>query len=107
MTPKKKFNEKELAAGIKTVDDPELGEIAFGELTYDDLMIIDTIQNDNERGMKLVYIMRHKADPAVTEEDIHKLPLTVSSKLATILAKESGFLKPASENKDKKETSKP
>ncbi len=109
MTPKKKFSEKDLVAGIKTVEDPELGEIEFGELVYDDLIHIEGIENVNERGMKLVYIMRHKADPNVTEDDIRKLPLTVSSRLAEILAKESGFLKPEPEktSNGKKENSKP
>ena len=67
------FDPKELvkkSRKIKTVEDPELGLVSFGELVFSDLAEINTAETNQEKSVLILYKMLQKAYPDVTVDDV-------------------------------------
>ncbi len=95
------YEEKEKAAGrmfdpkvlferaqkLHVVDDPVLGLVKYGELTFDDSFELDSIKDATERTYAVVYRMLKKAYPDVTLEMVKKMPLFEANALMDVLLK--------------------
>jgi len=89
----KVFHERDYLGIIHTVHDEVLGDVSFGDLTLEEgTMLNEANGTIQERAIQMVYMMRQKAEPNLTLEEIKKLPLVKASRLIDILSKESGFL---------------
>ena len=89
----KKFNPKDLLKKkIYVYNDPELGAVSFYDLTIADSMEIAKCSNENEKGLKIIFISLHKAYPDLTFEDVKEWPLSKVSRLIQVIAEKTGFL---------------
>jgi hypothetical protein len=92
----KKFDPKKILAAaqkIITVQDPVLGEVKFGGLSIADAFEINRTENEDEKGLKVVYFMLQKAYPDFTWEEIKAFPFEKANRLIGIVGKQASFLR--------------
>jgi hypothetical protein len=81
----------ERANTLKTVDDPVLGKLQYGELTLEDSFELTGLTS-KDRVLKVAYLMLRKAYPEVTEEMVWKIPLKEGDALLDIVLQQPIFL---------------
>jgi hypothetical protein len=102
-------------AQIKEVYHPVLGKMRYGELTLEDSFEINKCANAKEKLLTSAWLMLKKADPAITVDDIRKLPLAEGAALSAFAAGDTSFLsqkdtsqshtlKPGSKTRQKRKT---
>jgi len=89
----KQFNPKDLLTKkIHVVNDPELGEVKFGDLTIGDSTEISKTETDEEKGLRIVFIALSKAYPDLTFEDVKQFSLQKAARLINIIGVQQGLL---------------
>jgi hypothetical protein len=92
---KKLFDPKELVKHskvIRTINDPELGIIAYKPLTFGDLEEINKAGSNEEKSILALYKMLKKTYPDVTLEDVRDFGLDSVQRLLKIIVGPDGFL---------------
>jgi hypothetical protein len=82
------FDPKELvkkSRKIKTVQDPELGLVSFGELLFSDLAEINTAGTNEEKSALILYKMLQKAYPDITPDDVRSFGLADVTRLLKLM----------------------
>jgi len=76
---------------VRTLNDPELGEIRYGVLTVSDLLELSKVRDDAVRGLRMLHLMLKKADPELRFEDVKSLPMDVAARLMNALMEKENF----------------
>lgn len=87
----KRFDPKALAEDtrkIHTVEDPDLGTIRYGFLTWKEFkaLSLQDIEDDEEKFYRVIHAMLRKAEPDLSWEEFEALPFHVKAILATRLS---------------------
>ena len=82
----------ERANTLKTVDDPVLGKLQYGELTFEDSFTFGPIADPNERTLTIAHLMLKKAYPDVTLDMVRKMPLAEANAFMAIVSAQPCFL---------------
>ena len=77
---------------LKTVVDPVLGKVQYGELTFEDSFVFGPIADPNERTLTIAYLMLKKAYPDVTLDMVRKMPLAEANAFMAIVSAQPCFL---------------
>lgn len=91
----------ERAQALKEVNDPVLGLIKYGELTFEDSFVFGPITNPNERTLTVAYLMLKKAYSDITLDMVRKMPLAEANAFMTIVSAQPCFLPLASKSGSK------
>ena len=91
------FNPYELLSrtdGIKTVNHPTLGQLRFGELTFEDAFLIDANNetSDTEKTEFIAWLMMKKAYPDLPKDFLKRMPLIEGAALIDFLTRQPCFL---------------
>jgi len=79
---------------IVTVDHPVLGQLKFGELTFEDAFEINKAETDIEKTEVAAWLMMRKAYPDIPKDFLKRLPLLEGAALIDFLTKQPAFLSP-------------
>jgi hypothetical protein len=82
----------ERANTLKTVDDPVLGKLQYGELTFEDSFTFGPIADPNERTLTIAYLMLKKAYPDITLDMVRRMPLAETNAFMAIVSAQPCFL---------------
>ena len=77
---------------IMTVDHPTLGQLRFGELTFEDAFEINKSKSDVEKTETVAWLMMRKAYPDLPRDFLKRLPLLEGAALIAFLTKQPAFL---------------
>ena len=79
---------------IVSVDHPVLGQLKFGELTFEDAFEINKAKTDIEKTEVAAWLMMRKAYPDLPRDFLKRLPLLEGAALIDFLTKQPAFLSP-------------
>jgi len=79
---------------IITVDHPVLGQLKFGELTFEDAFEINKAKTDVEKTEVAAWLMMRKAYPDLPKDFLKRMPLLEGAALIDFLTKQPAFLSP-------------
>jgi hypothetical protein len=82
----------ERANRLKTVDDPVLGKLQYGELTFEDSFVFGPVADPNERTLTIVHLMLKKAYPDITLDMVRRMPLAEANAFMAIVSAQPCFL---------------
>ena len=75
-----------------TVDHPVLGQLKFGELTFEDAFEINKAKTDIEKTEVAAWLMMRKAYPDIPKDFLKRMPLLEGAALIDFLTKQPAFL---------------
>ena len=77
---------------IMTVDHPTLGQLRFGELTFEDAFEIDKCKTNVKKTETIAWLMMKKAYPGLPKDFLKRMPLLEGAALIDYLTKQPAFL---------------
>jgi hypothetical protein len=84
----KKFNPKALNNNeIHHIADADLGEVAYGDLTISETLELNKIENLQERGLHILFLMLQKACPTLTLDEVKGFPQGKAARLMDLVRK--------------------
>jgi hypothetical protein len=79
-----------------------LGIVRYGHLSFGDIVKLNSISDDLERGVTAIALMLSKADNTITVEKVKALPAFIFKKLSDALAEDikMGFFSTGNQSED-------
>lgn len=96
----KLFDPRELLLEAKAMHQKyhkKLGLVNYSVLTFDDMLGLRKIEDEDERSKTMLWMMLNKAYPDLRREDVGKFPGTKVAELLTLVTRDEDFLPPAPE----------